>query len=161
MQADTREVLDLLGVEYDDNGQRLSFVCPLPDHADSRPSTCAWPEEGRFHCFGCEASGSIVDLYAGVRGMSTAEAAREIARLTGKAPPRSSEPDPAVERHVREVGEGVLKQTRGVLGMEAHFALGERLDKLCWAWRKGVVNEGQIRGGLDRFKREVTECLTS
>lgn len=161
METDAREILDLLGIEYDDNGQRLTFVCPLPDHADSKPSTSAWPDDGRFHCFGCEVSGDMVDLYAGARALTRDQAEREVARLTGKAPPRSSAPDPAVARRARAALEPLLSGIRDAVDPSVFFVLGEKIDKLCWAWYRGMVDADQMQGGVDRIKKEIAEWATT
>lgn len=160
MTTDSREILDLLGIEYAEAGRRLTFICPLPDHADSRPSTCAYPDEGRFKCFGCDASGDMVDLYAGARGLTRAQAEVEVARLTGKPVPRRHEPDPKVERRVRRVGEAALAGLRSRAEMPEFFAAGERLDKLCWAWRRGMIGKADVEGGLRKFLREVQSWPT-
>jgi DNA primase len=44
-------------------GGRPWFVgrCPLPDHDDHDPSFYIYPP-GRFHCYGCDRGGDVVDL---------------------------------------------------------------------------------------------------
>ena len=44
-------------------GGRAWFTgrCPLPDHDDKTPSFYIYPP-GRFHCYGCDRNGDVVDL---------------------------------------------------------------------------------------------------
>jgi DNA primase len=44
-------------------GGRAWFTacCPLPDHDDKYPSFYVYPP-GRFHCYGCNRSGDVIDL---------------------------------------------------------------------------------------------------
>ena len=39
----------------------FSGRCPLPDHEDRSPSFYLYPP-GRYHCYGCERGGDVVDL---------------------------------------------------------------------------------------------------
>ncbi len=41
--------------------------CPLPDHDDKTPSFHVYPD-GRWHCYGCERGGDVIDLYQVVQG---------------------------------------------------------------------------------------------
>lgn len=145
------ELLDLLGLSYDLRGNQAKMVCPLPDHADTSPSCSVWPREGRFYCFGCEAQGDLLELYAKVRGLDRLEAETEIARLTGKPPPRQRGGDRIVEREARGKLEGRLRNLRPDVSFVEHAALGDRVDKICWAYRKGLIDETQLRGAVTKF----------
>ncbi len=47
-------------------GGRLSYLCPLPWHAESKPSFVVWTnsEYENFYCFGCQAKHNIIHLVA-------------------------------------------------------------------------------------------------
>lgn len=73
----------LLGVVWDkgkSTATDLWACCPI--HKEKTPSFHV--EADRFHCFGCGASGDVVDLVAASHGVGKAEAARMI---TGEAAP--------------------------------------------------------------------------
>lgn len=41
---------------------RLVAGCPLPGHGDRTPSFTVWPAQHRFHCFGCQRHGDVIDF---------------------------------------------------------------------------------------------------
>jgi CHC2-type zinc finger protein len=41
---------------------RLVARCPLPGHADRTPSFTVWSAPQRFHCFGCQRHGDVIDF---------------------------------------------------------------------------------------------------
>lgn len=47
-------------------GGRLSYLCPLPWHAESKPSFVVWTNSDyeNFYCFGCQAKHNIIHLVA-------------------------------------------------------------------------------------------------
>lgn len=159
--TDARTIVDLISSDYDDNGRRLMLVCPLPEHADSLPSCAVFLDEGRFKCFGCDEQGTVLQLYARAFGMSEDRAEAEIARLTGAPPPRSQRPDPEPMRVVRRRGETRLAEIRGALPLAEHAALGEKLDKMCWAYTKALLDAEQLAGALARFLKETDGLLRS
>jgi len=48
---------------------KLMAICPF--HDDRKPSLSIDNSSGLFHCFGCDASGSIFDFYAKMNGLNT------------------------------------------------------------------------------------------
>jgi DNA primase len=68
-------------------------------HDETEPSMHLYPE-GRFHCFGCGASGDVVDLYAHAKEIeSPIEALYELANEFGATLPGR---DPHLEARLRE-----------------------------------------------------------
>ena len=61
MYALTDAISELLGVPIPERGVNAMLRCPL--HEDSSPSFSIHLEEGVWHCFGCERSGNINQLY--------------------------------------------------------------------------------------------------
>jgi DNA primase len=57
-------------------GAEWKACCPL--HEDRTPSFTIFDGGQRFHCFGCQAGGDVVDFVVAYRGVSTAEAARQL-----------------------------------------------------------------------------------
>ncbi len=58
-------------------GKRSTFLCPL--HSEKTPSfTWFDTEKPHFKCFGCQAKGSIIDLYMLVNGMDFPHAVSEL-----------------------------------------------------------------------------------
>ncbi|MGD9957122.1 MAG: CHC2 zinc finger domain-containing protein [Candidatus Nanopelagicales bacterium] len=54
------EVIAAHGVELRATGRRYMGRCPF--HADDRPSFVVYPDTQSFHCFGCGASGDVIDF---------------------------------------------------------------------------------------------------
>lgn len=71
------EAAQHLGIHLTRKGSRYWACCPV--HGERTASLCFF-EDGHFHCFGCHASGSTVDLYQQVLGLGTPlEAAQKAA----------------------------------------------------------------------------------
>lgn len=86
-----------LGMEVTGGRGRRWALCPL--HGDSRPSLM-FDTRGRWHCFGCGRGGDAVDLWAAVRGVGSAQAARQLlmrAAVEGLMGSHTRGPSPAVE----------------------------------------------------------------
>ncbi|MDZ7759693.1 MAG: DNA primase [Desulfovermiculus sp.] len=62
-------------------GERWMGVCPF--HQESNPSLSIHPERGFFHCFGCLASGDVIDFYSRINGLEFMESVQELAREAG------------------------------------------------------------------------------
>ena len=74
------DVVRRYGVELR-GGRRPTGRCPF--HEDRTPSFCVYPETGSFHCFGCGASGDVIDFVRRAEGLGFREA---VQRLGGGAP---------------------------------------------------------------------------
>jgi DNA primase len=57
--------------------------CPF--HDDPTPSFTIYDGGQRFHCFGCEASGDVLDLVQRIAGVGLVEAARMLGAGEGPA----------------------------------------------------------------------------
>lgn len=62
-------------------GDRWTGACPF--HQETKPSFSVNPELGLFYCFGCQASGDVLDFYCRINGLDFAEGLRELAEETG------------------------------------------------------------------------------
>jgi 5S rRNA maturation endonuclease (ribonuclease M5) len=82
------------GVEFTLKSGRLMACCPF--HEDSTPSLTVDEKEDVFHCYGCSASGSVIDAWALFEGVPVKDAFQLIERHLGvhreekKAPPQPS-----------------------------------------------------------------------
>jgi len=59
------------------------FVGCCPFHNDQTPSFYVYASTNRFYCFGCNATGDAVDFVARMEGISTTEAAMNLAKRAG------------------------------------------------------------------------------
>lgn len=62
-------------------GNRL--VAPCPFHQETKPSFSVNPDNGFYYCFGCQASGDVIDFYRGIHGLDFMEAIEALAREAG------------------------------------------------------------------------------
>jgi DNA primase len=62
-------------------GNRL--VAPCPFHQETKPSFSVNPERGFYYCFGCQASGDLIDFYRTIHGLDFGEAVEALAREAG------------------------------------------------------------------------------
>ncbi len=87
----TRQAAEMYGIQVRRNGMAR---CPF--HNDRNPSMKV---DRRFHCFGCQADGDVIDFVGRLYGLGCKEAARKLAAdfgisydSRGKAPPRRAKP---------------------------------------------------------------------
>ncbi len=67
------------------NLQRVGsrFRAPCPFHQETKPSFYIDPDLGLYHCFGCHASGDIIDFYCKINGLDFYEGLKELAQEVG------------------------------------------------------------------------------
>jgi DNA primase len=76
-------------------GGRLVGACPF--HQETKGSFNVHPDRGYFHCFGCQASGDVIDFYCRINGLEFREGLERLAaevgvRLdSGRPDPRAGE----------------------------------------------------------------------
>ena len=76
-------------VRLERRGNRLLGLCPF--HSEKSPSFNVNPEIGRYHCFGCQASGDVFSFLQHRDGLNFVEAIEKLAGQTGvHLPPRES-----------------------------------------------------------------------
>jgi|GEM_PF-5042711 len=75
---------DLMAMRLTKAGNRYKAHCPLPGHKEKSPSFVLYPEQDRFHCFGCGRYGDIFDLTGHYFGLSRfPDQVRKLAEETG------------------------------------------------------------------------------
>ena len=85
----TRQAAEHFGIRVGRNG-----MCVCPFHADKNPSMKV---ARRFHCFGCQAAGDVIDFVSRLENVSPREAALMLAQefsipYEDKEPPRHRKP---------------------------------------------------------------------
>ena len=65
------------GWELKRDGTRWKGLCPL--HEERTPSFSIEPDKALFHCFGCGAGGTVIDLHAQLHHLTVGEAMRQLA----------------------------------------------------------------------------------
>ena len=88
----TRQAAERYGIKVNRNG-----MCVCPFHNDKNPSMKV---DRRFYCFGCGATGDVIDFTAALYGLGKKEAAVQLAQDFGlfyeewKPPGRTKKPKP-------------------------------------------------------------------
>jgi DNA primase len=62
-------------------GGRFMGVCPF--HQETKPSMSVNPEQGFYYCFGCQASGDVIDFYCRINGLDFMDGLKELASEVG------------------------------------------------------------------------------
>lgn len=68
-------------VDLKPNGAR--FVAPCPFHQETKPSFSVSPEKGFYYCFGCQASGDLIDFFGRINGLDFRESVAQLAEEAG------------------------------------------------------------------------------
>ena len=90
----TRQAAEHFGIRVGRNG-----MCVCPFHADKNPSMKV---DRRFHCFGCQADGDVIDFVSRLEAVSPKEAALILAQAfsvpyENREPPHRSQRNPRQE----------------------------------------------------------------
>ena len=90
----TRQAAEHFGIRVGRNG-----MCVCPFHADKNPSMKV---DRRFHCFGCQADGDVIDFVSRLEAVSPKEAALMLAQdfsipYEDREPPGRRKPKPRQE----------------------------------------------------------------
>ncbi|MBU1001352.1 MAG: DNA primase [Proteobacteria bacterium] len=70
---------------------------PCPFHQETKPSFSVNPELGYYYCFGCRASGDVIDFYCNIHGLDFRDGLQQLAEevgvelATARPDPRSDE----------------------------------------------------------------------
>ena len=65
-------------------GRTATGLCPF--HNEKTPSFVVYPDTQSFYCFGCGATGDVIDLTAQLFGLSSFQAARKLTQDFGLSP---------------------------------------------------------------------------
>lgn len=73
------------------------WVGPCPFHQETKGSFSVNPERGFYYCFGCQATGDVIDFYMRINGLEFPEALEALAAETG-VELRTHRPDPDADK---------------------------------------------------------------
>lgn len=133
------------------SGGRLSYLCPFPDHNETKPSFMVWTnaEFENFHCFGCQRGYSIIHLVAGLENIPY----RKAVELLSEGVEVSLSEDVKIEL---ELLDKRLSKT------DTKFETAQKLYAIstqCRCYLEGVgYDEGEVHL-MDTFLKEVDHCL--
>jgi DNA primase len=123
---------DVIGryVELKPAGTRL--VAPCPFHQETKPSFSVNPEGGFYYCFGCQASGDVIEFYRSISGLEFGEAVEALAREAGleiRRRPAYQPPGALSKGQCLEMHSLAAKFFRETLGRPAGQAAREYIDR--------------------------------
>src|SRR5919108_1880391 len=100
------DIVDLISqsVPLKRAGRYLTGLCPF--HQEKTPSFVVYPEQGTFHCFGCQKSGDVFTWVQETEHLDFGEALRRLAARAGVPLPerRPPPPDPDATAAVDALG---------------------------------------------------------
>ncbi|BBD07784.1 DNA primase [Desulfovibrio ferrophilus] len=74
---------------------------PCPFHQETKPSFSVNPEMGYYYCFGCRASGDVIDFYCNIHGLEFREGLQQLAEEVG-VELSTARPDPQRDEKKRK-----------------------------------------------------------
>ena len=67
------DIVDVISEKVKLNDSNMG-CCPF--HSDKKPSMCVYPDTQRYYCFGCDATGDVIDFVQQTMDCSFPEALR-------------------------------------------------------------------------------------
>jgi len=131
---DQADILKIIGdkVALTPSGANYKGLCPF--HAEKTPSFMVNPSRRMFHCFGCNAGGSVVDFVMAYERMDFAQAVRVLAERLGLDPGPGRTPKHeglrALELARRHYQDNLLKLTEAEAARA--YLRGRQLDEPAW-----------------------------
>ena len=116
----TRQAAEYYGIKVTGRGMAL---CPF--HHDRHPSMKL---DQRFHCFGCQADGDVLDFVAGYFSLSVREAAMKLAEDFGIRYEKQRPPDRGKRK--KKVKAASLEQNYKKLERQCFSILGQYLGPI-------------------------------
>ncbi len=105
------DIVELISqyVQLKKAGRVYKGLCPF--HSEKTPSFVVYPDEGRYHCFGCGADGDIFTFLERKEGMSFPQALQMLAERAGvELPNRGESPE---EKNKRDRLYGLMSAAAG------------------------------------------------
>ena len=171
------------GIDLKKHGAR-DLIGKCPFHEDKNPSFVVTPEKNLFHCLGCDAGGSVIDLVMKLDKIEFKEAAQRLltstglVRLAADPPPKRAEVPPekantllerviaVYEKTFAEVPDGkAYLEKRGITdaGLFARHRIGYASGKLKELLPSGGTVRDELKAlgillenGHERFAGCVT-----
>lgn len=87
------DVVSVVGnhVKLERSGSNYKGLCPF--HNEKTPSFYVYPDSGTYHCFGCNAHGSLINFLMEVENLQFRDAVESLARNAGIPLPKVSSQD--------------------------------------------------------------------
>ncbi|MDY7000475.1 MAG: DNA primase, partial [Thermodesulfobacteriota bacterium] len=126
-------------------GGRWMGRCPF--HQETKPSFTVHPEQGFYYCFGCRASGDVIDFYCKINGIDFREGLVQLAERAG-VELTSMRPDPRA-REKKEARQEILSMH--ALALEHYQAnLRKSQGKIAREYlkKRGLTGEVARKFGL-------------
>lgn len=137
-------------LELRPNGTRL--IAPCPFHQETKPSFYISDDRGTFYCFGCQASGDLIEFYSRINGLDFRETVRQLAEEAGISIEESHE---GGRQPARSNKQAILDMHNAAAD---HFAgnLASSAGEECRAYieKRGVAPEIVERFGLGWASRD-------
>lgn len=95
------------------------WVAPCPFHQETKPSFSINEEDGLFYCFGCQASGDLIDFYCRINGLEFRDGLAQLADEAGVTLSRSTKntkPDDDFKRQALKLHDLALRHFVSNLG---------------------------------------------
>lgn len=77
------DVVQILSVPTKKVGNRISILCPSPDHADANYGSCSIDINGNCYCYVCRKRFTPIDMMMGLGGYNLYDAVTVLAEYTG------------------------------------------------------------------------------
>ncbi len=131
---DQADILQIIGekVALTPSGANYKGLCPF--HTERTPSFMVNPSRRMFHCFGCNAGGSVVDFVMAYERMDFSQAVRALAERLGLDPGQGRGPKHeglrALELARRHYQDNLLKLPEAEAARA--YLRGRQLDEAAW-----------------------------
>lgn len=155
-----RDCLQGAAVTEQSNGDWM-IRCPF--HSDENPSCSVSPSKnGCFHCFGCDKSGSLTDLFMQLKGIPKSEAIQQMAAMTGTTIEYHEPDENVVARYSYKNAKGklikqVLRYPNDENG-EKVFRQRQPIKGGDWLW--STAGLPPMLFNLDLLKYAGVACIT-
>lgn len=99
---DKNDIVDVISqhVRLKKSGANYMGLCPF--HNEKTPSFSVSPTKGIFHCFGCNAGGSVINFVMKTENLTFTEAVKELAMRANIALPHLNGYDANKEKEIRD-----------------------------------------------------------
>ena len=109
-RVDIQSACSQYGVQLDRRGSKSVGLCPFPDHREKTGSFTVFAD-GRFHCFGCQRHGDVIDFTRLLFGLSFKDALAKLAAdfgIDGSRPVIPARPKKSEATRLREQFFGIV-----------------------------------------------------
>ena len=126
-------------------GKEHTGLCPF--HTEKSPSFTVNEDKGFYHCFGCQAHGSVFDFVMKTEGLQFPEAVERLAAQAGLQMPERS-PHEAQQRDQRELLIAACEAAAAWFADQLRQRAGEPARNYLESRKLGVVAVAQFRIGF-------------